>query len=88
VVTNVRSGSPAASAGLRAGKEIGSAFGIDFPRSGDVIVAIEGSRVSGSEDIARIVTSMSPGQVAHFTVERGGSRLDLPVRLSERSETH
>jgi S1-C subfamily serine protease len=49
-------------------------------------MAIEGHRVTGSEDIARIVTSMSPGQVAHFTVERGSSRLDLPVRLSERSE--
>jgi S1-C subfamily serine protease len=87
VVTNVMSGSPAASAGLRAGEQRASAFGIDFPRSGDVIIAIEGHRVAGSEDIARIVTSMSPGQVAHFTVERGGSRLDLPVRLSERSET-
>jgi 2-alkenal reductase len=87
VVTSVISGSPAASAGLRAGKATASAFGIDFPRSGDVIVAINDQRVTGSEDIARIVTSMSPGQVAQFTVERGGSRLDLPLRLSERSQT-
>ena len=62
------------------------AFGVDFPRSGDVIVAIDGQSRHRSEDIARIVTSLSPGQVARFTVERGDSRLDLPLRLGERSE--
>jgi S1-C subfamily serine protease len=88
VVTNVVSGSPADAAGLRAGRSTASAFGVDFPRSGDVIVAIDGRPVAGSEDIARIVTNLSPGQVARFTVERGGFHRDLSVRLSERSETH
>jgi 2-alkenal reductase len=88
VVTSVQDGSPAASAGLRAGKATANAFGIaGFPRNSDVIVAIDEHPVRGSEDIARIVTSMSPGQVAHFTVERGARRLDLPVHLSERSES-
>jgi 2-alkenal reductase len=87
VVTNVVGGSPAARAGLRPGRKLASAFGLDFPRSGDVIVAIDRQRVTGSEDIARIVTNLSPGQVARFTVERGGRRLDLPLRLSERSES-
>jgi hypothetical protein len=31
---------------------------------------------------------MSPGQVTHFAIQRGGSRLDLPLRLGERSETN
>jgi S1-C subfamily serine protease len=88
VVTNVLTGSPAATAGLRAGKKTAQAFGIDFPVSGDVIVSIAGKPVTTSEDIARIVTNLSPGQVVHFGVERNGSRVDLPVRLSERSETH
>jgi S1-C subfamily serine protease len=87
VVTDVKSGTPAASAGLHPGTATASAFGIEFPRSGDVIVAIDGRPVTGSEDIARIVTSMSPGQVARFTVERGKSRLQLRVRLAQRSET-
>jgi 2-alkenal reductase len=87
VVTNVVAGSPAARAGLRPGRKLASAFGLDFPRSGDVIVAIDRQRVTGSEDIARIVTNLTPGQVARFTVERGGRRLDLPLRLSERSES-
>jgi S1-C subfamily serine protease len=88
VVTGIAPGSPASRAGLHADSSRAQAFGILFPRDGDVIVAIDGQRVVGSEDIARIVTSMSPGQTAHFAVERGHSRLDLPLRLGERPETH
>jgi 2-alkenal reductase len=88
VVTNVVSGSPAAAAGLRAGTRTASAFGLDFPRSGDVIVSIDGRPITGSQDIARIVTNLDPGQIVPFTVERGSSRLELRVRLSERSESH
>jgi S1-C subfamily serine protease len=87
-VTGVVQGSPAARAGLREPTQHGEALGIAFPENGDVIVAIDGRRVTGSEDIARIVTNLSPGQVAHFAVQRGQSRLDLPLRLGERSETH
>ena len=87
VVTDVLDGSPAAKYGLRPGRKTASAFGVDFPRSGDVIVSINGRRVTGSEDIARIVTSLRPSHVARFTVERGDARLVLPVRLGERSES-
>jgi S1-C subfamily serine protease len=87
VVTNIVSGSPAAAAGLHAGTYTASALGVDFPRSGDVIVAIDGHPVAGSEDIARIVTNLAPGQLVPFTVERGHARLQLEVRLSERSES-
>jgi len=88
VVTGIVQGSPADRAGLREPTSHGQALGLDFPRNGDVIVAIDGKKVVGSEDIARIVTNLSPGQVAHFAVERGHSRVDLPLRLGERSETH
>ena len=88
VVTGIVPASPAAKAGLRVDSSRAQAFGVVFPRNGDVIVAIDGQRVVGSEDIARIVTSLSPGQVAHFAIERGHSRLELPLRLGERSETH
>ena len=88
VVTGLQPGSPAVKAGLRADSSRAQAFGVVFPRSGDVIVAIDGQRVAGSEDIARIVTNLSPGEIAQFTVQRGHSRLALPLRLGERSETH
>jgi S1-C subfamily serine protease len=88
VVTDVVAGSPAEKAGLHPGRTTASAFGLDFPRSGDVIVAIDGRAVTGSEDIARIVTSMSPGQIVRFAIERGHSHLVLPLRLGERSESN
>jgi S1-C subfamily serine protease len=87
VVTDVLEGSPAAKAGLRPGRKTASAFGVNFPRSGDVIVSIDGRRITGSEDIARIVTSKQPGQVAHFAVQRGDARLVLQVRLGKRSQS-
>jgi 2-alkenal reductase len=87
VVTDVVRGSPAAEAGLRGESSTEDAFGVEFPVSGDVIVAIDGHRVRGSGDIARIVTSMSPGQVARFAVQRGASSRTLTVRLGKRSES-
>ena len=87
VVTNVVKGSPAEAAGLHSGSGSVQALGLDFPRNGDVIVAIDGHAVSGSEDIARIVTNLSPGHMASFTVQRGKARRTLSLRLAERSET-
>ena len=88
VVTGIVQGSPADRAGLREPTAHGQALGVEFPRNGDVIVSIDGHQVVGSEDIARIVTSLSPGQIAHFRIERDKSRLDLPLRLGERSESN
>jgi S1-C subfamily serine protease len=88
VVTGVVQGSPADRAGLREPTSRGQALGVVFPKDGDVIVAISGQKVAGSEDIARIVTSLSPGQVVSFKIVRDGRALTLPVRLGERSETN
>jgi S1-C subfamily serine protease len=88
VITDVVRDSPADKAGLRSGRGTQNALGVDFPRDADVVVAIAGRRVGGSEDIARIVTSLSPGDVTRFTIVRpGGARFALPVRLGERSES-
>jgi S1-C subfamily serine protease len=88
VITSIIPRSPAQTAGLRAGTSTALAFGLQYPRSGDVIVAIAGHPVARSEDIARIVTNLSPGQVVRFTIERGHSRLQVPLRLGDRSETN
>jgi 2-alkenal reductase len=88
VITNVVKGSPAAAAGLRGGSGREQVLGDEFVRGGDVIVAIEGQAVTSSEDIVRIVTTtLSPGQVARFTIRRGETRREISVRLGERAET-
>jgi 2-alkenal reductase len=87
VITKVVPGGPADEAGLRIGSGTETALGVDFPSHADVIVSIAGRRVTGSEDIARIVTSLSAGQVTPFVVQRGATRRTLAVRLGRRSES-
>jgi S1-C subfamily serine protease len=88
VITGVLKGSPAAAAGLRGGSDTEDVLGIEFVRGGDVIVAIDGHPVQSSEDIVRIVTeTLSPGQVAHFTVRRGNNTRRIAVRLGERAQS-
>ena len=88
VITNVVAGSPAAAAGLRGGSGREQVLGDEFTRGGDVIVAIDGQSVRGSEDIVRIVTtSLSPGQVVRVTIRRGTTKREVSVRLGERGET-
>ena len=87
VVTNVEAKSPAHSSGLRAwsrGRRQ-EFLGVDFAPGGDVILAIAGRPVRNSEDVVRIITAgLSPGQTVRITVNRGGKRLVVPVRLAER----
>jgi len=86
VITKVVGDSPAKSAGLRGGEPEQAYLGTEFSPGADVIVAIDGRPVRSSEDVVRIVTEhLAPGQLAHFTVVRGRSRLDVPVRLGQRS---
>jgi len=87
VVTSVEAKSPARSAGLRAWNRARrqSFLGVGFAPGGDVILAIAGRPVRSSEDVVRIVTeALSPGQTVRLTIDRGGSRLEVPVRLAER----
>jgi S1-C subfamily serine protease len=78
-------GSPAESAGLRAGDREVTVDGLTFLAGGDVVVAIDGDSVATSEDLGRIVaTGLRPGQTASFTVVRDGERVAIPVQLGER----
>ena len=84
-ITKVEPDSPASASDLRPGKRNQRFLGVQFARDADVIVAIAGVPVRTSEDVVRIVTEqLAPGERVLFTVVRGGSRLQVPVRLSQR----
>jgi 2-alkenal reductase len=77
---------PAARAGLREGNDEVSVLGVDVPRGADLIVGINGRPVRDADDVVRIVSSqLKPGDVATFTVLRGGERKTIAVRLGSRS---
>ena len=84
VVQSVVSDSPAAKAGLRAGGREREFEGIEFRPGGDVIVAIDGERVEGADDVVRRIAMRLPGERAKFTIVRGSERRVVAVVLAER----
>jgi S1-C subfamily serine protease len=86
LVTRVDDGTPAARAGLLGGSKTEIYNGLDVTLGGDLIVAIDGTPVTSTEDVSRIVsTQLMPGQTVPFTVLRGGTRrATVDVTLGER----
>ena len=68
-LVEVRSGSPAAEAGLR---------------QGDVVTEIDGEPVESSDDLRRVVESHRPGDELELTYERDGESATATVTLGTR----
>jgi S1-C subfamily serine protease len=71
-VTRITPGSPADSAGLQAG---------------DVITAVNGKKVSSTDQFIGTVDGYSPGSTVTVTVQRGGQSHDIHVNLGTRPRT-
>ncbi|UFX47022.1 S1C family serine protease [Bradyrhizobium sp. 41S5] len=72
MVMNVDKAGPAAAAGIR---------------QGDVIIAVNGERLSGVRALSRGLGPQSVGSVVELTVHRGGEPLNFKVTVCERPET-
>lgn len=70
VVDEVRSGTPAEKAGLKAG---------------DVLVTFDGDRIRSARQFTRLVSEAAPNRAVTATVQRDGKRTDLQVTPIERS---
>jgi S1-C subfamily serine protease len=68
LVNDVKADSPAARAGIR---------------TGDVIMAVNGNEVQGSNELRNLVSSLTPGSTAAVTVVRDGKTQQVPVKLAE-----
>jgi putative serine protease PepD len=77
-------GSPAATAGIRGGDRTAQAGMRRIMIGGDVIVGIDGQKVSNQFDVNVILNRKRPGDTVTLTIYRGGKKLDLPVKLGER----
>jgi S1-C subfamily serine protease len=82
IVLEVPPGSGAAAAGIRG---VSRDPGTGQVVLGDVVVAVEGHRVSAVEDLLAKVEEHDVGEVVRVTVRRGkgGGEVDLKVRLTE-----
>jgi S1-C subfamily serine protease len=85
IVVSVAPGGPAARAGLAAGAERVVFEGQPMTVGGDVILAIDGTRVQNSDELAGLVAQrMAPGQSAWLTVVHDGHVRRVRVVLGAR----
>jgi S1-C subfamily serine protease len=85
LISEVLDGTAAAQGGLRGGDHEVEVMGMPIIAGGDIIVAIDGDRVSDYPDfIAYLVRETTAGQTIVLTVVRDGEELEVPVTLGER----
>ena len=84
LVVRVTDGSPAAKAGLR-GSRTDDAGEVTGP--GDLIVAVDGTPVSNSAEVAAAIAKKRPGEKSEVTYYRGDSEKTVMVELAKRPKT-
>jgi S1-C subfamily serine protease len=83
LITESVEGGPAADAGLRGGVDESGAPSAD----GDLIVAIDGRKVTDPEGVANAVAGKKPGDEIKVEVYRGENTRTITVKLGKRPET-
>ena len=83
-MTEVRSGSPAAAAGLKAATGTKTVDGQQYPTGGDVITAVDGQAVAGADELRAAIDAKKPGQKVELTVLRNGKTTSVEVTLASR----
>jgi S1-C subfamily serine protease len=56
-----------------------------FYIGGDVITALDGQKVNSPFDVSIMLNRKRPGDSVNVTLYRGGKKMDIPVKLGERS---
>ncbi len=85
LVETVTKGGPAAAAGIRGGDRIAQAGMRRFYIGGDVIVAIDNQKIASQLDVNVILNRHRPGDTVTVSVYRGGKKMDISVKLGERT---
>jgi 2-alkenal reductase len=85
LITQVVSGGPAATAGLRGGTKQVLIAGQYVPVGGDIIIAINGTRITNGDALSTYLEENTlPGQIIEVTVIRGNQTLTVPLILGTR----
>jgi S1-C subfamily serine protease len=85
LIIDVQDGGPADGAGLKAGDHK-----VDFqgetgiPEDGDAIVAVDGRKLSRTDDLADVISAKSAGDEVTLEVVRGHDRRTVKVKLGKR----
>lgn len=85
LITDIIEGGPAHKAGLRGGTKIVNIAGNLITIGGDVIIAVNGVRITGIDDLSSYLEEYTvPGQIIEVTIIRGNQKLKLNVELGAR----
>jgi S1-C subfamily serine protease len=85
LVQEVEEGSPAEEAGIEAGDdEITFQGQPEIATGGDVIVAVDGERLTRRDDLADVISSMTTGDKVKLEIVRDGERRTVEVTLGRR----
>jgi S1-C subfamily serine protease len=85
LVETVTGGGPAALAGIHGGDRVAQAGMRKIYLGGDIIVSIDGQKIANQFDVNAILNRKRPGDSVTVVVYRGGKKMDIPVKLGERS---
>ena len=83
LIIQVRPGSAADQAGLRAGTERAYLGNTPIVLGGDLIVAIDGQTTDNEQDLAQIMNNHRAGDTVKITIYRGKKKMDVNVSLGE-----
>ena len=83
LVETTSKGSPAAAAGIHGGDRVAQAGMRQIYIGGDVIVALDGQKVTNDIDINLILNRKRPGDTLTVTLYRGAKKMDVAVKLGE-----
>jgi S1-C subfamily serine protease len=87
LVSEVVDSSPAEKAGVDAGdRKIEFQGQRDIAAGGDVIVAVNGRRLTRTADLADVISLLAPGAKVRLTVLRGDDRRTVEVELGKRPQ--
>jgi S1-C subfamily serine protease len=84
LVEQTTKGGPAAVAGIHGGDRAAEAGMRRIIIGGDVIVALDGQKVTNQYDVDILLNRKRPGDTVTLTVYRGAKKVDVPVKLGER----
>ena len=84
MVTEVRQGTPAAEAGLRAASGSAMVDGQSYPTGGDVITAVDGTAITDGASLQTAIDAKRPGDSVSITYTRDGTSTTVQVSLGTR----
>jgi S1-C subfamily serine protease len=87
LIATVVPGGPAEKAGLKGGDDKLEFQAGEYRTGGDVILEVEGRKVVGPADLARLISTYQPGEKVTVTVLRGGDRDEVEVTLGRRPDS-